>query len=73
MVSDSYIASYLFPYFLCRSLLPFLNSKLFKTLVSLSTVVFNSKDRHEKHGVLLLCASITRLTIYLPKKLIEMY
>ena len=33
VVSDSYIASYLFPYFLCRSLLPFLNSKFFKTLV----------------------------------------
>ena len=33
VVSDSYIASYLFPYFLCRSLLPFLNSKLFRSLV----------------------------------------
>ena len=32
VVSDSYIASYLFPYFLCRSLLPFLNTKFFKTL-----------------------------------------
>ena len=33
VVSDSYIASYLFPYFLCQSLLPFLNSKFFKTLL----------------------------------------
>ena len=33
-VSDSYIASYLFPYFLCRSLLLFLNLNfLIKTLV----------------------------------------
>ena len=33
VLSDSYIANYLFPYFLCRSLLPFLNSKFFITLV----------------------------------------
>ena len=28
VVSDSYIASYLFPYYLCQSLLPFLNLDL---------------------------------------------
>ena len=32
--------------------------------ISLSTVVLNSRDRHEKHGVPLLHASITHLTIY---------
>ena len=32
VVSDSYIASYLFPYFLCRSLLPFLNLKFLDLL-----------------------------------------
>ena len=33
-------------------------------LISLSTVVLNSRDQHEKHSVPLLCALITHLTIY---------
>ena len=37
-------------------------------IISLSTVVLNSRDRHEKHGVPLLRASITRLTIYFTPK-----
>ena len=32
VVSDSYIASYLFPYSLCQSLLPFFKFKFFKLL-----------------------------------------
>ena len=42
VVSDNYIASYLFPYFLCRSLLPFLNSIFKKNLVGLLFVVYCS-------------------------------
>ena len=32
---------------------------------SLSTVVLNSRDQHEEHGIPLLCSFITRLTISL--------
>ena len=32
-------------------------------------VVLNSRDRHKKHGIPLLCASITRLTIYPIRKI----
>ena len=42
VVSDSYIASSLFPYFLCRSLIPFLNPKFFKTLVIIINILQQS-------------------------------
>ena len=41
---------------------------LLHSWISLSTVVLNSMDRHEKHGVPLLCTSITRLTMYFTQK-----
>ena len=41
--------------------------------ISLSTVVLNGRDRHEKHGVPLLCASITFLTIYFTQKPTEIH
>ena len=50
-------------------------SLCYNILISLSTVVLNSRDRHKKHGVPLLRASITCLTIYIlhPEKLTKMH
>ena len=43
---------------------------IFKPLshISLSTVILNSRDRHEKHAIPLLRALITCLTMYFTQK-----
>ena len=43
VVSDSYIASYLFPYFLCQFLLPFLKFNFLKLLYNINQSVLVSR------------------------------
>ena len=40
------------------------NRKCIGLLKPLGTIVLNSRDQHKIHGVPLLCASTTHLTIY---------